>query len=55
MSGTQMVLKEIKKYRKTISTQQMRTLRGQVLAGDIAGAMRGLDKLIGRAATGGDS
>lgn len=48
MMETQNALKEIRKNKRLLTTQQMRTLKGQVLAGDIAGAMRGLDKLISR-------
>lgn len=51
----QEALKKIRMNKQLLSTQQMRTLKGQVLAGDIAGAMRGLDKLIGRITDGGDS
>lgn len=46
---------EIRKYRELLTTQQERTLKGQVLSGDIEGAMRGLDKLIRRALLFGDS
>ncbi len=41
-------LKEIRKHRKLLSTQQMRTLKGQVLSGDIEAAMKGLYKLMGK-------
>lgn len=51
---TQAALKEIRKRKHLLSTQEMRTLKGQVLSGDIAGAMRGLDKLMRRLAVGGD-
>lgn len=47
-------LKEIRKYKRMLTTQQMRTLKGQVISGDVDGAMRGLNKLIGRFALGGD-
>ena len=36
----------LKGARPHLSTQQYRTLRGQVLAGDPDGAMRGLRKLL---------
>lgn len=55
MDAVQDALKQIRKNKQLLSTQQMRTLKGQVLAGDIAGAMRGLDKLISRITNGGDS
>ena len=41
-------LKEIRKHRKLLSTQQMRTLKGQALSGNVDAAMRGLGKLINR-------
>lgn len=36
----------LKNARHLLTPQQFRTLRGQVLAGDPAGAMKGLQKLI---------
>lgn len=50
----QTAMNEIRKYRKLLTVQQMRTLKGQVLSGDVEGAMRGLDKLIKRALLFGD-
>lgn len=50
----QAALKEIRKNKHLLTTQQMRTLKGQVISGDIAGAMKGLNKLIGRFALDGD-
>ena len=47
-------MKEIRKHRKLLSTQQMRTLKGQVLSGDVDAAMKGLHKLMGRLALDGD-
>ena len=38
-------LKAIKAQRSRLSSQQMRTLKGQVLAGDVSGAMKGLKAL----------
>ena len=38
----------LKAHRKFLSVQQYRTLRGQVLAGDDEGAMKGLSKIMGR-------
>lgn len=38
----------LKGYRRRLTPQQYRTLRGQVLAGDAAGAMRGLNKILER-------
>lgn len=40
-----LLLKELKKMRTKVSSQQIRTLKGQILAGDIEGAERGLKKL----------
>lgn len=39
-------LVRLKGARHRLTTQQYRTLRGQVLAGDADGAMRGLRKLL---------
>ena len=36
----------LKAYRHQLTAQQYKTLRGQVLAGDAEGAMKGLRKLI---------
>jgi hypothetical protein len=36
------------KYRKTLPKQQLRVLRGQALAGDVAGARKGLEKILKR-------
>lgn len=38
----------LKGARPRLTVQQYRTLRGQVLAGDAAGAMRGLQKTLDR-------
>lgn len=44
-------LKAIKAQRSRLSSQQMKTLKGQVLAGDVSGAMKGLKALTeGRSA-----
>jgi hypothetical protein len=40
------VLSQIKGARRHLTYQQYRTLRGQVLAGDTDGAMRGLRRLL---------
>lgn len=37
-------------YRNRLTPQQYKTLRGQILAGDAEGAMRGLRKLLERKA-----
>jgi hypothetical protein len=38
----------LKGYRHLLTAQQYKTLRGQVLAGDADGAMRGLRKLLAK-------
>ena len=35
-------------FREKLTKQQYKTLKGQIIAGDIDGAMRGLQKLLGR-------
>lgn len=39
-------LKLLKKYRKRLTRQQLLTLRGQILSGDIDGFKKGLKKLV---------
>lgn len=41
-------LKEIEKNKTKISKQQYKTLRGQCLAGDVEGALKGLEKILRR-------
>ncbi len=41
-------LRRLKRHRDMLSRQQLLTLRGQALAGDIAGANRGLDHILQR-------
>ncbi len=38
--------KNLKAARSKLSKQQYRTLKGQILAGDSEGAMKGLNKLL---------
>lgn len=38
----------LKAHRTDLTTQQYQTLRGQVLAGDDEGALKGLDKIMRR-------
>lgn len=45
----------IRRNKKLLTKQQIRTLKGQVFNGDIKGAMKGLDKLIARATAGSES
>ena len=35
-------------FRDKLTKQQYRTLKGQILAGDSDGAMRGLQKILGK-------
>lgn len=41
--------------KKMLTRQQYKTIRGQILAGDATGAMRGLEKLTGQCKIGGGS
>ena len=38
----------LKAYRSQLSHQQYKTLRGQVLAGDSVGAMKGLKRILAK-------
>ncbi len=42
----------LKSARGNITKQQYRTLKGQILAGDVDGAMRGLRKILGEVSAG---
>lgn len=39
---------ELKKYRNRLSRQVIKTLRGQALSGDLTGAKKGLNKILGK-------
>ena len=39
-----------KQGRKYMTKQQIRTVKGQILSGNIIGAMKGLDKILARQA-----
>lgn len=41
-------IEELKKYRGVLTTQQLRTLKGQILRGDVEGAEKGLNKILRR-------
>ena len=41
-------LRSLKENRANLTRQQYLTLKGQVLAGDHVGAMKGLDKILKR-------
>lgn len=47
VSAAMMALKQGRKY---MTRQQFRTVKGQILSGNISGAMRGLDKILARQA-----
>lgn len=47
---TLQTIKQLKAHRGELSRQQILTLRGQALAGDADGAMRGLQKILERKA-----
>lgn len=42
----QKAMKTLKGFRDRLSKQQYKTIRGQILAGDDAGALKGLKKLL---------
>lgn len=42
----QKAIRILKGYRGQLTKQQYKTIRGQILAGDDAGAMKGLKKLL---------
>lgn len=43
-------IKRLKQYRHLLTKNQISTIRGQILAGDVDGAMRGLNKIIEKGA-----
>lgn len=47
VSAAMMALKQGRKY---MTMQQIRTVKGQILSGNIIGAMKGLDKILARQA-----
>lgn len=46
MNETALAIKELKKYRVLLTKQQRSTIKGQILSGDISGAMRGLNRIL---------
>lgn len=48
-------VKDLKKYQNQLSKQQLKVLRGQALSGDLAGAKKGLTKLLRREKLHGDT
>lgn len=49
-TGCHAELRRLAKYKSRITPQEMRTLRGQIKAGDIDAALRGLNKIMARQA-----
>lgn len=49
-TGCRAELRRLAKYKSRITPQEMRTLRGQIKAGDIDAAWRGLSKIMARQA-----
>ncbi len=45
--GTKEAFIRLKSARGKLTKQQYRTLKGQIIAGDSDGAMRGLQKILG--------
>lgn len=43
---TRSALAKLGEQRSRLSRQQLKTLRGQILSGNISAAMRGLDKIL---------
>lgn len=43
---TTVFLKRLKIFKKVLTAQERKTLKGQALSGDIEGAKKGLDKLL---------
>lgn len=45
---TTVFLKRLKIFKKVLTAQERKTLKGQALSGDLAGAKKGLDKILKR-------
>ena len=41
-------LELLRKYKNDLNWQEVRTLRGQALSGDVEGAYKGLERILGR-------
>lgn len=48
MDERQKALRQLGRCRRKLTRQQMRTLKGQILAGDPAGAISGLQTILNR-------
>ena len=44
--GAHAFLKLLRAYQSRLTAQQMRTLRGQAIAGDVDGAVKGLGRML---------
>jgi hypothetical protein len=44
----QIFIKRLRTYARALTPQQIRTLKGQAIAGDIAGAQKGLARILMR-------
>jgi hypothetical protein len=45
---TEIFIKRLKRHKGILSRQNIKTLRGQALSGDIEGARKGLNKILTR-------
>ena len=43
-----LILEELRRCQRQLDRQQIKTLRGQALSGDVEGARKGLDRLMQR-------
>ena len=48
MNDIRAAMVELNSYGKHLTKQQCKTLKGQILSGNITGAMKGLDTLLQR-------
>ena len=46
MDNRGVALRQLGRYRGLLSRQQIKTLRGKILSGDVAGAMNGLQTIL---------
>jgi hypothetical protein len=51
MEQREVLLMLLRRSRDTLTAQQKKTIRGQIFAGDLDGAQRGLDRILKRNAT----
>ncbi|HIR57143.1 MAG TPA: hypothetical protein IAA54_05690 [Candidatus Gallacutalibacter pullicola] len=48
MDDTRKAMLKLKENRERLTRQEVRTLKGQILSGNTAAAMKGLDKILSR-------